>query len=758
MKKEKIRDLISKMTLEEKAGLCSGADFWHTKAIERLGIPAVTLSDGPVGLRKQEDKGDHLGMGDSIPAVCFPAGVLAAASFDRELLNYQGQVLGNECQAEHVSVLLGPAMNIKRSPLCGRNFEYYSEDPMVSSELAAAYIQGVQSKNIGTSPKHFLANNQEHRRMTASSNVDERTLREIYLASFESAVKKGKPWTIMGAYNQINGTFATEHKEYLTDVLRDEWGFDGYVVSDWGAVSDRVPGLKAGMDLEMPGSNGVNDKKIIAAVESGELDEKVLDRACERLLDVFYRYLENQDQSAVFDREKDHEASRKIAEESMVLLKDEGILPLDENANIAFIGQYAMEPRYQGGGSSHIHSSKVVSALDVVGKKENVIFAQGFRDQSEEIDEKLMDEAVEAAKTAEVAVLFVGLPERYESEGFDRIHMHLPDNQNALIEAVCEVQENVVVVLHNGSPVEMPWLGKVKGLLESYLAGQAIGEAQCRILFGEVNPSGKLAETFPMRLEDNPTYFYYGKDGDDVEYREGVLVGYRYYDAKKLPVLFPFGYGLSYTEFAYSDLSVSAKNMKDTDVLRVCVNVKNTGNRTGKEVVQLYVGQKNPTMLRPVKELRGFEKISLEPGESKEVVFELDKRAFAYWNTTLHDWHVETGEYEIQIGKSSRDIVLSESVNVESTVTIPHVFTKNSTFGDAFAHPEKMQKIMAAFGQMGDGRLPHEQLDQEEAGEGANNMEMIQAMMQYMPIRAMTIFMGMEEEQIQGLLQMLNQN
>lgn len=756
MEKEKIMELVSKMTLEEKAGLCSGADFWHTKEIERLGIPAVMLSDGPHGLRKQEEKGDHLGMGDSIPAVCFPAGCLSASSFDRELLRELGETLGNECQAENISVLLGPAMNIKRSPLCGRNFEYYSEDPYVSSELAAAYIGGVQSKNVGTSPKHFLANNQEHRRMSASSNIDERTLREIYLASFENAVKEAKPWTIMGAYNQINGTFATENEECLTKVLRDEWGFDGYVVSDWGAVNDRVPGLQAGLDLEMPASNGVNDRKIVAAVKNGDLDEAVLDKACMRLLDVFYRYLDNRDEAAVFDREKDHEMSRKVAEEGMVLLKNDGVLPLNKTEKIAFIGYYAKKPRYQGGGSSHIHSSKVVSILDAADGNENITFVQGFDDRSEEMDENLFAEAVNAAEEADKTVLFVGLPERYESEGFDRKHMQLPAVQNALIDAVCEVQENVVVVLHNGSPVEMPWVNKVQAILECYLAGQAVGEAQYRILFGEVNPSGKLAETFPLRLEDNPTYPYYGKEGDHVEYREGVLVGYRYYDTKNMPVLFPFGHGLSYTDFTYSDMKVSAKEIKDTDTLQISLTVTNTGRFSGKETVQLYVAPKGAQFVRPVRELRAFEKIMLEPGESKKVRFTLEKRAFAYWNTTLHDWHVESGNYEIQIGKSSRDIVLQETVHVESTVTVPYIFTKNSTFGDVFARPEKVQAIMGLFAGMGDGKAPHEQKESESIGEGADNPEMMQAMLQYSPIRSMIGFMGLEEEKMEAILAMLN--
>lgn len=756
MNKTQIENLVKEMTLEEKAGLCSGADFWHTKGIERLGIPALMLSDGPHGLRKQEEKGDHMGMGDSIPAVCFPAGCLSAASFDRKLLKELGETLGNECQAENISVLLGPAMNIKRSPLCGRNFEYYSEDPYVSSELASAYIDGVQSKNVGTSPKHFLANNQEHRRMSSSSNIDERTLREIYLASFENAVKRSKPWTIMGAYNQINGIFATENQEYLTNVLRKEWGFDGYVVSDWGAVNERVSGLKAGLELEMPGSNGVNDKKILEAVHNAELDEKVLDRACVRLLSIFYRYLDNKDEGAVFDRKKDHEMARKVAEESMILLKNEGALPLKETEKIAFIGQYAKNPRYQGEGSSHIHSSKVVSAMEAAAENEKIDFAQGFTDTSEEVDQELFTEAIELARQVDKAVVFIGLPECYESEGYDRKHMKLPAVQNLLIEEICKVQKNVIVVLHNGSPVEMPWADKVQGILECYLAGEAVGEAQYRILFGKVNPSGKLAETFPLRLEDNPTYFYYGKEDDCVDYREGVLVGYRYYDAKKSSVLFPFGHGLSYTEFSYTDLKVSSVNIKDTENIEVSVCVTNTGTMAGKEVVQLYVAPQDAGFVRPVKELRAFEKIDLQPGERRIITFQLGKRSFAYWNTVLHDWHVTSGDYEIQIGSSSRKISLKKTIHVESTVTVPYIFTKNSTFGDIFSRPEKVAAIGALFARLGD--LGTQQEAAEAQGEkNVQNQEMQQAMLQYSPIRSMTSFMGVGEEEVTQLLTVLNQ-
>lgn len=453
MTAEKIKKLVAQMTLEEKAAMCSGADFWHTEAVARLGIPASMVSDGPHGLRKQDQEGDHLGVNDSIKAVCFPAGCGTAASFNRELLTQMGEVLGNECQAEGVSVILGPAVNIKRSPLCGRNFEYYSEDPLVASEMAGALIKGVQSKNVGTSIKHFLANNQETRRMSGDSRVDERTLNEIYLAAFEGAVKKQKPWTVMCSYNKINGVYAAENRKYLTDTLREQWGFDGYVMSDWGAVNNRVEDLKAGLDLEMPSSLGANDKLIVGAVQSGNLKECVVNAAVERILNIVFRYEENRDKNAVWDKDKDHEMARKVAEETIVLLKNESVLPLNEKDDIAFIGKYAKQPRYQGGGSSHINSHKITSAMDAAEGMSNIVYAQGYRDDVDETDTKLLEEAVEAAKKAKAAVIFAGLPDAFESEGFDRQHMRMPNCQNELIEKVAAVQPNTVVVLHNGSPV-----------------------------------------------------------------------------------------------------------------------------------------------------------------------------------------------------------------------------------------------------------------------------------------------------------------
>lgn len=726
------------MTLEEKAGLCSGRDFWHTKAVERLGIPEVMVSDGPHGLRKQDQSIENVGINHSIKAVCFPAACAMAASFDTELINEVGKALGEECQYENISTILGPAVNIKRSPLCGRNFEYFSEDPFLTTEMAENYIKGVQSKNVGTSLKHFLANNQEHRRMSTSSEIDERTLREIYLAAFEGSVKNAKPWTIMCSYNRINGIYASENKRYLTDILREEWGYEGYVMSDWGAVNDRVKAIEAGLDLEMPGSNGVNDARIVKEVKEGRLDEKIVDQAAERILNIVNRYIENRKSDTKWDMEAHHELSRRFAGECMVLLKNEGVLPLKKGGRVAFIGKFADKPRYQGGGSSHVNSFKVESALTSAKDIADIIYAQGYEDNEDKINEKLIRQAEEAARSAEAAVIFAGLPDSFESEGYDRTHMSMPNCQNELIQRIAKVQPNTVVVLHNGSPVEMPWVEEVKGILEAYLGGQAVGKACTDVLFGDVNPSGKLPESFPRKLQDNPSYLYYGGEGDKSEYREGVFVGYRYYDKKDMDVLFPFGHGLSYTTFQYSNLKLSSREIKDTDKLSVTLEVKNTGDRAGKEIVELYVGKKDSKVIRPLKELRGFEKVSLKPGKTKTLTFTLSKRAFSYYNTEIQDWYAETGDYQILIGKSSRDIVLNGTVHVKASKKLPFKLTVNTTFGDIFERPEAARElkllidiVKAAFGGLRDG-------DESEA----LNEEMVIAMIKYLPLRGLISFSG----------------
>lgn len=754
-----VRNAVLQMTLEEKAGICSGADFWHTKGVERLGVPQMMVSDGPHGLRKQDLEADHLGINESIQAVCFPAGCATASSFDRNLLYHMGQTLGNECQAEGVAVILGPAVNIKRSPLCGRNFEYYSEDPYLASEIGGNYIKGVQSKEVGTSIKHFLCNNQEHRRMSSSSEVDERTLRELYLAAFEGAVKEAKPWSVMCSYNRINGVYAAENKRYLTDILRKEWGFDGFVVSDWGAVNDRVADLKAGLDLEMPSSYELTDKQITEAVKNGTLDEAVLDQVVDRILNAGNHFEENRDKTAVFDRDADHEIARKIAAECAVLLKNNSALPCKQEETIAFIGEFAKAPRYQGGGSSHINSHKVESAWDMVEQspiwKERIQFAEGYSTREDIVDEKKIAEAVSLAEKCDKAVIFAGLPDTYESEGFDRKHMRMPEGQNALIEAVAKANPRTVVILHNGSPVEMPWLEQVDAVLEVYLGGQAIGGAVMDILFGSVNPSGHLAETFPKKLQDNPSYLYYSGEGDKVEYREGIFVGYRYYDTKEMDVLFPFGHGLSYTTFAYRNMSLSTEKIMDTDTVTVTVDVTNTGAVKGKEVVQLYVAPpKSEMVIRPVHELKGFEKMELEPGETKKAQFKLGKRAFAYYDTDLGDWKVETGCYTIELGQSSRNILCSSKIEVESTQKKQITVTMDTMIGDILKL-DGAEELLAPFMESYDAFNE----DGSDESLGSATKEMQEAVLHYLPLRN-TVSLGDGSiifEQIETLITKLNQ-
>ena len=756
-----IRNLIAQMTLEEKAGLLSGLDFWHTKPVERLGVPKSMVSDGPHGLRKQDETGDHLGINDSIKAVCFPAASATAASFDPDLLEKMGEALGDACQHEGLSVLLGPAVNIKRSPLCGRNFEYFSEDPYLTGVMATALIKGIQSKNVGTSIKHFALNNQEHRRMSSSSGCDERTIREIYFPAFEMAVKEAQPWTVMCSYNRINGVFASENPWLLTDVLRKEWGFEGYVMSDWGAVSDRVAGVAAGLDLEMPASGGINDRKVVEAVKAGRLDEKAVDLCCERILNIIYRFMENAKPDTPWDMEAQHLMAAEVAAECMVLLKNEGdLLPLSKEDEIAFIGEFAEKPRFQGGGSSHINCFKTTGAVEAAkaaGLK--VTYAQGYSVKADDAPADMVAEAVAAAKKAKVAVVFAGLPDSYESEGYDRTHMRMPESQNRLIEAVAEANPNTVVVLHNGSPVEMPWIGKVKAVLEAYLGGQAVGLAQVKVLFGDVNPSGHLPESFPVKLEDNPSFLFYGGEPAGTDYREGIFVGYRYYDKKKMDVLFPFGYGLSYTTFEYSGLKLSAESIKDTETLTATVTVKNTGSRAGKAVVQLYVGDTEGYVnaVRPVRELKGFRKVALEPGESREVSFTLSKRAFATWRNEIHDWYVETGDFSIEVGDSVANLPLKASVKVESTVELPRHYDLNSIYMDILADP-RGQEVFGPFVKKAFAAFASPQEGVSEAAGEAISEDMGMAMLNYMPIRgALSFGDGIPQDVMDEMLRKMNE-
>ena len=759
MELNKITELIAQMTLEEKAGLLSGEDFWHTKGVERLGVPKSMVSDGPHGLRKQDEQADHLGINDSIKAVCFPAASATAASFDPDMIEKMGEALGDACQHEKLSVLLGPAVNIKRSPLCGRNFEYFSEDPYLTGVMATALIKGIQSKNVGTSIKHFALNNQEHRRMSSSSECDEKTIREIYFPAFEMAVKEAQPWTVMCSYNRINGTFASENPWLLTDVLRKEWGFEGYVMSDWGAVSDRVAGVAAGLDLEMPASGGINDRKVVEAVKAGKLDEKLVDLCCERILNIVFRYVENAKPETPWDKEAQHLQAAEVAADCMVLLKNEGgILPLNKEDDIAFIGEFAEKPRFQGGGSSHINCFKTTGAVEAA-KGLKVTYARGYDVAADDAPADMIAEAAAAAKKAKVAVVFAGLPDAYESEGYDRTHMRMPESQNRLIEAVAEANPNTVVVLHNGSPVEMPWIGRVKGVLEAYLGGQAVGLAEVKVLFGDVNPSGHLPESFPIKLEDNPSYLFYGGEPAGTEYREGIFVGYRYYDKKKMDVLFPFGYGLSYTTFEYSGLKLSKDKILDTDTVTVTVTVKNTGKRAGKTVAQVYVGDVEGYVnaVRPVRELKAFRKVELQPGESKEVSFTLCKRAFATWRSEIHDWFVESGEFSIEVGDSSACLPLKATVTVESTQKLPAHYDMNSIVMDLMKDPKAKEVIAplisGAAAIFGDGE------GGSEAANEAVTEEMSMAMMQYMPLRSMLGFSNgaVTGEMIDEMLKKMNE-
>lgn len=657
---ENIQKLIEEMTLEEKASLCSGMNFWYLKGVERLGIPSIMVTDGPHGLRKQAGKADHVGLNESVPATCFPTASALAATWNRELVHQVGVALGEECRQEKVAVILGPGVNIKRSPLCGRNFEYFSEDPYLAGEMAKSHISGVQSQGVGTSLKHFAANDQEYRRATTDSVLDERTLREIYLTAFEIAVREAQPWTVMSSYNKINGTYSSDNKFLLNDILRDEWGFKGFVVTDWGGMNERVTALEAGNDLEMPGPSSDNDEMIIDAVLSGQLNEEILDRAIERMLTVIFKANETLAVDFKYDAEAHHALARRVASEGAVLLKNEGgLLPLKPGSKIALLGRFAKAPRYQGAGSSMMNPTRLDTLYDELAKivgEDNLLYAPGYGEKGE-LDEPLIEEAKAMAATADVVIVCAGLTEMAEVEGIDREDLFMPDGHDDLIKVIAEAYKNVVVVLSNGAPVEMPWLENVPAVLEGYLGGQAGGGAVADILTGRVNPSGKLAETFPLKIADTPAQPYPGGPVT-VEYRESLYVGYRYYDSAKMEVLFPFGFGLSYTQFEYRDLRVETTGEKTT----LTFKVKNIGKVAGKETAQVYVKDIESTHFRPEKELKGFVKVDLQPGEEKEVAVDLGTRAFAYYDTGSKGWVVEAGEFEILVGASSRDIRLQTKI------------------------------------------------------------------------------------------------
>lgn len=655
------QDLLDKMTLEEKAALLSGKGEWQTWDFPRLNIPSMYCSDGPHGIRKQAGTGDHLGLNPSLPATCFPTAATVANSWDPGLGEAIGEALGEEALALGVHVILGPGLNIKRSPLCGRNFEYFSEDPYLAGKMAAGYIRGIQGKKVYACPKHFAVNNQELRRMAMNAVVDERTLREIYLTGFEIALKEGKAGAVMTSYNQVNGVYANENEHLLKDILREDWGFEGIVITDWGGSNDHIKGVKAGSDLEMPTPGLDSARQLVKAVKEGQISESVIDECVKRMLNTVLTVTAENEKQSEFDMKMHHVLAKKAAVESTVLLKNEdNILPLKKGSRVALIGDFAFEPRYQGAGSSMVNATKVDKMTDVIEKSGLMLVgaSRGYTRTGEE-DALLVKEAADIAKNADVVLYCFGLNELSESEGIDRNHMRIPQNQISLLEAIARVNDRIVGILSTGAAIEMPWHHCLKALLHGGLYGQAGADAMLELVMGKENPSGKLSETYPVRYEDTPAFMNFPSEERNAEYREGIYVGYRYYDTSAVKVLYPFGHGLSYTTFEYKDLKA--------DRTGVSFTISNTGKRDGAEVAQLYVGLKNAKVFRPKKELKGFAKVFLKAGESKEVHISFDDKTFRYWNIRTNHWEIEEGNYNILIGTNSRDICLETSLKVAGT-------------------------------------------------------------------------------------------
>ena len=657
--------LLKKLTLEEKCALLSGAETFKTRGMPEHGIPQIWLSDGPHGLRKQAGESDHLGLNPSVPATCFPTASAVANSWDAALGEEIGAALGEEAAAQEVSVVLGPGLNMKRNPLCGRSFEYFSEDPYLASKLAAGYIRGIQSKGVAACPKHFAVNSQETRRMASDSIVDERTLREIYLTGFEIAVKEGHPRSIMSSYNLVNGTYANENKHLLMEILRGEWGFDGAVITDWGGSNDHALGVKNGSTLEMPAPGGDSVRELLAAVESGKISESDIDARLSELLPLVFDTKAALDAAPrEFDAAAHHALARRAAAESLVLLKNEGsLLPLAAGSKVAVIGDFAKNPRYQGAGSSMVNSTQVDVLLDkLIDSELNVIgYQQGF-DRHGKPDAALQKSACELATQADTVILCMGLDEIAESEGLDRSNLRLAQNQVDLLQAVAAVNPKIVVVLYSGSVVETPWLDNCQALLYAALGGQAGAGAVADALTGKVNPCGKLAETWPLTYADIPSAADFATRRKTVEYREGLYIGYRYFTTAEKAVRFPFGYGMSYTTFAYSDMAADEQG--------VSLTVTNTGSVAGTEIVQLYIAKKNSELFRPAKELKGFARVTLAPGEKQRITITLDDKAFRFWNVKANRWEIEGGEYELLVGASVEDIRLCEKISVHGTATV----------------------------------------------------------------------------------------
>jgi beta-glucosidase len=729
---------VQGLKLAEKAALVSGKNFWFTAGNADKNIPKIMVTDGPSGLRKQADDADALGLNQSVQAISFPSSALTASSFNTNMLYQLGQHLGEAAKAEQVSVLLGPGVNIKRSPLAGRNFEYFSEDPYLSGEMGAAYVNGVQQQGVGVSVKHFAANNRESQRFTSSSNIDERTLREVYLAAFEKIVKTSQPATLMCSYNAINGVLSSQNYRLLTQILRHEWGFTGLVMSDWGAVADNIAALKAGLDLEMPGNGDYSVKQIIAAVKSGELEESVLDTAVLRVLQLVEKY-HIETTSGEYDKEEQHAFARQMAADSMVLLKNEQqVLPLKATDKVAIIGELAQKPRYQGGGSSHVNPYKLVTPLAAAqASQQDINYAAGYHIDQSQADEQLVASALIAAKASDKVVVFAGVPERDESEGFDKTTIDLPENQTDLINQLATVNKNIIVVLQNGSAITMPWQDKVAGIVETYLAGEAVGEATWDILTGAVNPSGKLAETFPIRLSDTPTYGTFAVSRREENYHEGIFVGYRYYDVKDRDVNYPFGHGLSYTSFKYDDLVIDSDSQK----VQVTFNVTNTGDLAGQEAVQLYVNNLASDVETPVNALQAFEKVTLAPGETKQIQLVLGRRQFAWYDVKRQAWTVDNGDYVINIGSSSRDIRLSQHVAVKLGANISQPITSETYISEVINRTDLRPAI--------------EESGLSESLDMIANVEDNQELLANMPMRAV-VMLGADIEQLNKFLALVN--
>jgi beta-glucosidase len=731
--------LIAQMTLQEKAALCTGATAWTTPPVERLGVPELFVADGPHGVRRVPEAASMAI--EALPATCFPTASATACSWDRALLHQMGQALAAEAIALGVDVLLGPGVNMKRTPTCGRNFEYFSEDPCLAGELAASLIDGIQSRGVGTSLKHYAANNQEEQRMTISAEVDQRTLREIYLPAFEIAVKKAQPWTVMCSYNRINGVYASEHRQLLTDILKDEWGFEGLVVSDWTAVHDRVAALRAGLDLEMPGPRPRRVQAVVDAVQAGELDEASLDEAVRRILRIVFKAAETP-KGGQYDAAAHHALARQIAAESMVLVKNDGILPLRDVSHIAVIGRAAQEAHFQGGGSSHITPTQVdvpIEELRKLAGGAQISYSEGYPvDDSSRPD--LIAEAVAAAQAADVALLHIALPTYKESEGYDRADLDLSGQQVALIRAVTAAQPRSVVILNNGSAVAMSdWIDGAAAVLEGWMMGQAGGGAVADLLFGVTNPSGKLAETFPLRLADTPAYLNYPGEAGRVRYGEGVFIGYRYYDAREQAVLFPFGHGLSYTTFAYSAPRVSSPTFRDVDGVLVEVDVTNTGAVAGQEVVQVYVHDCAAGVQRPPKELKGFAKVALQPGETQTVAIPLDLRAFAFFHPGHGRWIAEEGDFDILVGASSADLRGAVRVTLQSTAALPSLLETMSTLRQWLDDPAGRAVIAPVYQQVKAGMMATFGSSEDAgAAEDTGAMEFLQGI----PLPDLLEFMG----------------